>query len=197
MSRTAILYIMIFNLFGCQSKYVDEKELKAYVMEPKHGLIKKVEKGGIALEMLYKPVDLIVMQELDDSQNPNERLSTISKYDSLDYFILTISRRGQEIENSFVNSSQFVEVINYLGGGISEDISLVIGDEINKVLSVAYVGSFGMANKTQIMCVFNSFLLSKHGNASIHFDDSILGTGLNIFEFSIDQIKKTPRLKLN
>lgn len=195
MIRLFILLTLIF--YRCNPDSISEDELKKYITNPSNGLIKKIDKGDIVLEMLYKPDDLILLQELDDIQDHDERLLAIAKYDSLDYFILTIAKQGQEIESSYVNSGQFVEVINYLGGGISEDISLLIGDESNKVLSVAYVGSFGMANKTQVMCVFNSFLLSKHGKASIHFDDSILGTGLNIFEFSIDQIKKTPRLKLN
>ena len=167
-------------------------------MNPEHGLIQKVEKGNTVLEMYYKPKELIIAQELSTHPTDDEKKSLASTYDSLDYFVLRLSRNKQEIENSYASDpAQFTEVLSYLSYYIGSDLYMIQQQDTLPILDVVYARTFGAMDATNLMAVFNSNLAAKSGKTTVYFNDTRFGTGLNEFVFDTDKIKSIPTLKFN
>lgn len=190
-------WIIVSILFlGCSGKiqHVSEKELKAYVTDPRNGLLKSTVTGGTVIEVIYRPRDLIIAQNAGTGMvlwMEEER-----KLDSLDYFVLRLSRNGGEIQSALASDAvKFNRAIAYLSGGIQNDIYLLSGSVTFAPEQVIFVPTFGSAGATSVMLVFRSSLSARSGDFSIVFEDAVFGTGSNEFVFSSDRIRSVPRLK--
>lgn len=196
--RLSILFLML-SLMACQEKkIVSEQELKDYVLDPENGLRKQREKNGVDLEVIYRPSELIMAQQLDGINDKEERVKTIKSFDSLTYFVLKLSRKGQEIENAYVSDeAKFVQVINYLSSSIGSNIYLLHESDTIHALDAVYTRMFGSATATSVMTVFDTDLEKKSGTVKFYLDDTGLGLGKNEFVFDISDIKKAPTINLN
>ena len=189
----------MFSLMACQEKkIVSEQELKDYVLDPENGLRKQSEKNGVDLEVIYRPSELIIAQQLDGINDKEERSKTIKSFDSLTYFVLKLSRKGQEIENAYVSDeAKFVQVINYLSSSIGSNIYLLQESDTIRALDAVYTRMFGSATSTSVMAVFDTNLKEEKGSLKFYLDDTELGLGKNEFVFDISDIKKAPTINLN
>jgi hypothetical protein len=197
--RVLLLPLFLLVFWGCRDRrIVSEQELKAYVMEPENGLRQKVEKNGVDIEVIYRPTELVLAQQLDGIADQRERTNAFKKFDSLTYFIIKFSREGQEIENGYVaDQAMFVNVINYLSSSIASNFYVMCNQDTIRAFDAVYARMFGSATSTSVMVVFNGDLSAKKGKLKFFFDDTLLGLGLNKFEFDISDIKKAPTLNLN
>lgn len=172
---------------------VSSDELKAYALNPENGLIRSITAGDITAEIIYHPKDLILEQEAEGDIDRWKEAE--QKLDSLDYFILRLSRGGEEIENRYAGDpDKFSQVINYLSASIAENIYLE-NEKKHYPESAMLIRSYGMAGATSVLVVFKSCLSKQDGPVTVVFDDPLLGTGRNTFSFQCDDIKKTPRLR--
>lgn len=198
--RTRVyLYITILSAVAlsvsCSTKEMSVAELNRYILEEKNGLIKKISKNGVELEVLFRPSRLVAAQQLTGITDVTERHKIKSEFDTLNYFVLHLSRKGAEIENSFVSTpSQFTELIDYLSFGVSRDIYLVIGRDTVRALDAVYARTFGSADATSVIVVFGGGALKKNGDPIFCFDDSVVGTGLTKFPFKKDDLEEVPTL---
>lgn len=196
--RTKRIYILLLltGLASCQAAMLTEEELQQYSLDPENGLLQRIEKQNTVLEMYYKPTDLIVAQELKGVTDVNERKKTAARLDSLDYFVLRLSREGKEIETGYArNEEAFNKVIDYLSFNMAPDVFMVCQKDTLTALDVVYARTFGSKDATSVMAVFNSNLKNNKADAKVFFDDPLFGTGLNQFEFRNKDIQKIPNLK--
>jgi hypothetical protein len=199
MMKTLPLFFLVLLWFSaCKPKTISLDDLKKYPMDADNGLIQKIEKGDIVLEMYYKPKELIIAQQLTGVVDAEERNKITHQFDSLDYFVLRLSRKGNEIENSFAgDQQQFTEVVNYLSYEIAQNFSLTCGADTLAVLDAVYARTFGSATATSVMAVFQSNLTHRGEDAKVYFNDKRFGTGLSEFVFESDKIQSIPTLKYN
>lgn len=174
-------------------KTVSIDELKGFIQEPEHGLIQTIAMNGITLEVLYRPKDFVIAQDID-SDEEKEWLKAREKLDSLDYFVLKISRSGEEVQNKFAgNQSRFDNAINYLSNGIQEDVSIVEdGGKVFEAESTSFAPTFGISDGTRVLLVFKTFLQEDPRDFIITFDDGMFGSGRSEFRFEGDNIEKVP-----
>lgn len=190
---------MISGLVGCnEQRVVSEAELKSYILDPENGLIVAKSKNDAAIEVLYRPSVLVSALQIDGVTDKEERSKTIKQFDSLTYFVVRLSRNGQEIENAFVSDPEkFTKVISYLSSTVAGNIYLTTPNDTIYALDAVYTRMFGAATATSVMAVFDTDVKDLEGTVNLHFDDTELGLGLNEFEFDANDIKKTPTLNLN
>jgi hypothetical protein len=183
-------------LVGCQRNYLTKDELKNYPMNPDNGIFMTSTKGNVQFETYYKPKDLIIAQMAGDIET--EFFNIKNEYDSLDYFIVRMSRNGEEIESSYAaNPDQFTQAVNYLSGSLGQKFYLIHQQDTIHPLDVLYVRMFGATKATQVMPVFKSNLLNCTGKVRLCFEDDFFGTAHNEFEFEIKNIKKIPKLNFH
>jgi hypothetical protein len=200
MMKKNILIIIItgFVLSQCTDRYISRDELKAYPLNVKNGVIKSIDKSGIQIDAYYRSKDLIIAQELTPPVADTDLNKIESQYDSLDYFILRLSKNGKEIENGFVsNSERFSNVVSYLSSSLAERVYLVLDRDTIPALDAMYARTFGATTATQVMLIFKSNLVHQDGNVKLVYDDNFFGTGLNEFQFDVKNIKRIPRLNFH
>ena len=185
-------------VFSCSGKRsLTEAELKLFVQNPENGLIKKIEKNGTLIEMVYRPKELIVAQEVG-FQDPVKWKEEMNKLDSIEYFILKLSRNNDEIENSYAsNSDRYNAVLNYLNGPVSNDIHINIDDQKIKAQFAIFSPSFGSSTATSVMLQFKYDLDETGESFEIIFDDGVIGLGRCVFTFQGSEIREIPKLLKN
>lgn len=192
-----IRLLLVSILFlGCSDhvRYLSKEELNSYVMNPENGLLKRVTKERTVFELVYRPKDQVIGQTAgtDGALWVEEQ----ERVDSLDYFILRLSRDSKEIENHLAGDvAGFNRAIAYLSGGISSDIRMMLGNEVLLPEQSVYVPTFGSTGVTSIMLVFKSSLHTRKGAFTVVFDDTLIGTGTSEFSFSCSHIRNIPRLR--
>lgn len=188
-------------LYGCttSAKTVSQTELKHYVIQPEHGLIKEVANDKLALTVTLRPTDLLVAQELKAIDKPTaEDLDKAEAgYAGFIYFNLTMSENNQDITNTYAGDKRtFERVIKCLSFEMNKYVELVTsaGDTI-PVADYSYPRAYGTTGNTQLQFVFNK---EKIDNSSyIDFCMSNI-PDLNInackIRFNTSDIKKTPHI---
>lgn len=193
------IILIAVSIAGCGGRnVVSEKELKSYISDPENGLSKSVMKGDINVNVLYRPSELVVAQQIAGVTNAEEIKQAHKDFDSLSYFVLKLDRDGQEIENKLVSDPErFGRVISHLSSGIASDIYVVADRDTLYAIDAIYTRMFGSAAATSVMAIFDKSLKEKSGTLKFHLDDETLGIGNVDFEFLTSDIKKAPTLNLN
>nr|AGM16421.1 putative lipoprotein precursor [uncultured bacterium] len=198
--RLGLAFICLFiSLFtSCSEKRtLSEEELRLYVQNPENGLISKVEKNGALVELSYRPKELIIAQEVGYA-DPIKWEGEEKRLDSVEYFILRLSKNGDEIENGYVSEPEkYNTILNYLNGPVSGDLRLYVSNRVVKAESAIFVPSFGSGTATSVMVLFRQNLAEIDESFSVVYDDSILGLGRCEFSFAADAIKNIPKLIRN
>lgn len=186
------------GLFACgEQRIVTEQELKDYTLDPSNGLIKQASTNGVEIEVVYRPTDLVLAQQLQGLTNENERRKEIESFSGLSYFVVKISRHGQEIENTYAGDpSKFTNVVSYLSSGLRANMYVVNGSDTIPSLDAVYTRMFGAATATSVMTIFETNVKTLTGNLKFCFDDTVLGLGRNEFVFDLADIKNAPTLNL-
>jgi hypothetical protein len=197
--RTPLILLAFSILLSCAGRsVVSEQELKDYLMDPEHGLSRHEAKKGIDMEVVYRPSELVAAQQVDGVTDKKEQERIIRNFDSLAYFILKLSRNGQEIENAYVSDNdKFLQVTSYLSSGIAQDLYLVNKEDTIRALDAVYTRMFGAATATTVMAIFDADVKDWDGSVTFCFDDTGLGLGINEFEFDTNDINKAPTLNLH
>jgi hypothetical protein len=199
-NRPAVVRLVSFLCFSlviisCRERRLSLPELKAYATEPAHGLIQRSEHDGIIFELIYRPKELIVQQNVENTEDPLWD-SVAAQLTSFDYFIMRISKNKREIEASFAGDpSTYTKVTNYLNGTIGGDLSLVVDNETVKTSEVLFSPAYGMASASSILVVFNSNLASRNSDFTVVLKDTQFGTGRHEFDFEIEAIHSIPQVR--
>jgi hypothetical protein len=164
--RSLFTLLMIGSLMGCsEQRVVSEAELKSYILNPENGLIVTRNKNDVAIDVLYRPSVLVSALQIDGITDKEQRNKTIKQFDSLTYFIIRLSRNGQEIENAFVSDPEkFSKVISYLSSAVAGNIYLTTPNDTLRALDAVYTRMFGAATATSVMAVFDTNAKDLEGN---------------------------------
>jgi hypothetical protein len=193
------IFVLILSVTVISCKTADSvsmEELKSFVLEPGHGLNQSVTRNEIRLEVTYRPKDLVIVQDVG-TENKTKWVETKAQLDSLDYFVLKISRQGEEVQNTLAGDQvKFNSAISYLSSGIENDIFMTMEEgEVVRMESSSFVPTFGISNGTTVLLVFKSYLDKRARDFSIIFRDSMFGTGSSEFRFAGSDITNVPSLQ--
>src|SRR5258706_15726119 len=82
------LVLLLFSFLGC-SKVVSKQELLNYTLDSENGLLKKEEKSNSVVEVLYRPNDLMLLQEIKGRSFDFSQIDSVKKYfQGFSYFLL-------------------------------------------------------------------------------------------------------------
>jgi hypothetical protein len=189
-----LLSITALWIGGCSPGALSEQDLKAYALDPEHGLHKTITDGDLVIDLIYRPKDLVIAQEagVEDSQAWNKEAARI---DSLDYFVLTIKKSGKAVENYYSRDpKRFQQALSYLSDGITDNLRLRAGEKSVVAEGVAFAQGFGVTNASQVLIVFKSTLVRRPGSFTVEFDGTELDLGVHRFEFDAGDLRAIPPL---
>lgn len=176
---------------GCD-RNLSKRELLAYTMDVDNGLYKKDEKGGLRIEIVYRPSQLIAEQEVRGVKMNSDQVDSVFRFfQKTDYFLLRLSNNSHEIENSFAgDANRFNEINNYLSFEIGGDVCLVQNNDTIRAVDFIRTRTLGASPSTDILFAFKPGLNYDYEDAKFVFDDGKFATGLTVFEFNMDDIQR-------
>jgi hypothetical protein len=199
MAGRILFFLSALLVCSCTpNSYLPMDQLKSYPLDKENGLYQSTQVGEVLIEVIYRPKDLIIAQEVDLVTDDKQWVAQEKKLDSVDYFVLRLSRGGDEIENVYAgNEARYQQVVSYLSGRIGSDLSLKRGDETIEIEGLAFAPTFGGSNASSILLIFKSHISKVERDFFVEFDDSQFGTGLNSFSFHANAVRNCPKLKRN
>lgn len=198
--KNGFFFIVVVFIIGCSTKTFSNKEdLWKYLRDEDNGYLQTKKVNGYEFSILYKPTDLLVEQELDDSITPEKIMQLRDKYKKYLYLVLSISKNNKELLSvTPKNRQEFGAMVNELAFGMGNKVHLYTQKKDTlELLDYNYPRMYGMSRATTMMFVYprdKKYLKDKYLNVAI--EDLGTYTGEVKFKIPTKKIKNEPKLKL-
>jgi hypothetical protein len=183
---------------GCKTP-LPPAAYRAYLADPAHGLTQTIEAGGATITCVYRPTELLVLQDLagQPAPPPATRDSLARAYAGKTYCTLTFSHNGQELENQFISQPLLRQrVVDYLQKGITADVFLATapGDSVPAAASF-YVQQYGISGHSTVVLVFTTPRLRLAQGFHLTLRGQTQGLGDHRFFFTSHDLGALPPLR--
>jgi hypothetical protein len=198
--RLVALALLGLSLGGCAHS-LDRPAYLAYLADPAHGLTQTKEANGITITCSYRPLDLLVSQELTlEATTANSKFvdSLRRTYTGKLYCTLALTRDSAELETSFIRDEAALgQALSYLSTGIARDVYLRgLGQPDSTVaLAATYARQYGNTGHSTILLVFPTPQLDVAQGFTISYHDTQFGLGPLQFVFSAHALRGLPALQ--
>ena len=195
---THVIAVGFLIIISCQNRTFDgEQELWRYLKDESNKYIQHKTVNGIDFSLLYKPTDILVQQELENSQNKQEIRKLREKYSQYMYLALSMSRNNQELLSTAPkNRNDFGAMVNQLAFGMSSKVHLYTQQKDTlELVDFVYPRMYGMTKTTDVLFVYprnEKYLADKYIYFTI--EDLGLNTGEVKFKIPIDKINHEPKI---
>jgi hypothetical protein len=196
--RLIFIAAIILVIYGCRTRSFDsEKELWVYLKQQDNGYHFQKTFNDVDYVLTYKPTDLLVEQELNDTYTLKEISTLRKKYKDYLYFNLSISSKGQELLNHKAgNQLEFKTLASELSFKMAENIHLISEKRDTIILlDYSYPRLYGMSKSTDMLLVYprdSSFLEQDYLLLTI--EDFGFKTGEVSFKIETQKIREQPKL---
>lgn len=184
---------------ACAPRPLPPDALRAWVADSAHGLVQEVRLGPHTLTCRYRPVDLLVAQDLANAHQPLTTRAADSvrrEYAGKAYFALELTGPGGEIENTLVNTpAAYSAAVQYLSTGIAADTYLTTSPRDSAAaLTSMYLRQYGTTGRSTVALVFAA--PPTPGTTDYHLTllDRQFGLGRPRFRFAAADLRRIPPL---
>ena len=201
MRRLLALGLLSAGSAGC-SHSLARGPYQAYLNDPAHGLTQTQQVGGFTVTCAYRPLDLLVSQELTieaSSPNPAYVDSLRRAYAGKVYCTLSLSRDSTELEAAVsTNETALTQTLSYLSTGVAHDVYLRgLGQpDSTTALAAAYTRQYGSTGRSTVLLVFSVPYLDVRQGFTLTYRDTQFGLGPVHFIFSAQALGQLPALAL-
>ena len=198
MKKNSVFVFFCFVMISCGSKtFNTSDEMVKYINDEQNGYKYSKIINNVKYELLYRPTDLLVQQELNDNYNSKQVRKVRDKYQKYMYFNLSISLNDKELlTNVASDKARFGEIVNELAFGMEGKINLFTQEKDTlKMSDFIYPRMYGMTNNTTLMVVYPRDKEALRGEA-LNFIIQDLGfyTGEVKFKINSRKIQNEPKL---
>lgn len=184
-------------LYSCNKTFDSEQELMTYVLDESNGYVQHKTVNGVDFTLMYRPIDLLVQQELDDNTSKESIMALREKFKSHIYFNLSISKNNKELLSAVPkNENEFGAMVNQLSFEMDERVHLFTkSKDTIEMTDFIYPRMYGMSRSTNMMFIFprdKKQLAEAYLNFTV--EDLGLRTGEVKFKINTSLIKEAPRL---
>lgn len=201
MNRYLLPIIISVLLFSCTSKtFEDSDAIWTYLKNTNHGYLQEKNVNGYDFSLLYKPTDLLVLQELGEQTKNKEKITQLrKKYKQYLYFTISMSKNNKELLSTTPkNRNEFGKMVNDLAFGMGEKVHVFTPKKDTlELLDYNYPRMYGMSRATTMLFVYprdKKYLKEKYLNITI--GDLGTYTGEVKFKMPTKNINNEPTLKL-
>lgn len=193
-----ILVLLPLVFVNCRrNTFNSEAELWSYVKNMDNGYHHEKVIGNVVYTLTYRPIDVLVQQELGDVYTDVQVDSLRNKYGDYLYFNLGMSAQGQELLNSTVGDrNAFGAMVNQLAFGMAEKVHLISQKrDTIPMADYIYPRLYGMSNRTNMLLVYpRDTELFKGDYFHLTIEDLGFATGEVGFKIPTKKLKEEPKL---
>ncbi|AXG69191.1 hypothetical protein KORDIASMS9_01411 [Kordia sp. SMS9] len=192
-----LLLPIVVILSGCSNNTFDSQtELLAFIQDESNGFLQEKTVNGITFQLLYRPTDLLVHQELTN-QDKSSIPALKNRYNQYLYFNLSMSRGTKELLSALPkNKNEFGQMVNDLAFGMDQKVNLFTKKKDTiEMVDFIYPRMYGMSNATTIMLVYPRNKEKLQGDyLHLTIEDFGTNTGEVKFKIPTDILKHEPKL---
>jgi len=196
-----ILFLALGFLSSCdQNTFDSEKKLITFLKDADNGFFKEKAINGIDISIMYRPIDLLVQQELGSSANNKQIDSIRNIYSNYIYFGLNLTKDGQELLSTIPqNNNEFGAMVNQLSFGMDKVIHLYSSrKDTVEMTDYVYPRMYGYSKTTSMLLVYpRDKKITSAENFIISIEDIGLKTGDVKFKFDTNILNEEPRLSFD
>ena len=193
-----LLLIMLSILFfACSDSYESEAEMMTFLKDPKNEYIQFKRTNGVDISFMYRPTDLLFLQEMDDLENLSVLDALRDKYDNYLYFNLSMSKDGEELLSIVPKDrNQFGAMVNELSFGMRDKIHLYnTSRDTIEMVDYVYPRMFGYSKSTSMLLIYPRDERTMDSDfITLEIQDLGLNTGALKFRIDKTKIKSEPSL---
>ena len=188
-----LLLLLIFCCCCRPDKLDSVEALIAYTADKDNGLTKSAVVDDYRIELVYKPTDLLVRQEIEGLQVDETQLEKIrAKYTSYYYFLLKLSKNDREALQTGSGYGELVQILsfrmgNYVSLTTSKSDTIPVGD-------FALNRTHGLNSSTDLLFAFNREKTLKQEWVQFNLNEFGLGIGNQRFRFNCEDIEASPKI---
>ena len=189
-------FYVVFILFivGCgNSAHLPPEKLSAFVIDEEHGLKKTAVLNNINIEVTYRPVDLLVYQEIGKQVVDAKEIGIIrKKYNQYIYFVLSLSKDNREALHQ-AGGSQYGELVQTLSFRMNDYVTLTTAaNDTIPVGDFMLNRTYGMSSSTDLLFAFDKGKTIGQDWIQFNLNEFGLGIGNQRFRFAMEDIEKVP-----
>jgi hypothetical protein len=192
------LVILLLLFISCNNNsFADEEALLEYLKVEENGYVQRKSINGIDFELMYRPTDLLVKQELGDSISSEKVKALRDIYSKYLYFNLSMSKNNKELLNTIPNNrDHFTSILNQLTFGMGEKVHVFYNKKDTlEIVDYIYPRLYGMSNSTTIMFIYlRKENLTNSEYLFFAIEDLGLNTGEIKFKIPYKLIEQEPKL---
>lgn len=190
--------LFIELLVSCRQETFDtESAMLDYIRDESNGFTQHKVVNGIDYTLVYRPIDLLVTQELRKSAKEEEVEALREKYKQYMYFNLSMSKNNKELLSSVPNTrNEFGGMVNQLVYGMGDKVHVYTStkDTLDMV-DYVYPRMYGVSRSTTMLFVYprdGKVLNEEYLNFTI--GDLGMYTGEVKFKVPTKVIKNEPKI---
>ena len=197
-NQLTIFFAALLILISCSTNSFESKEaLLEYITNPKNGYFFQKNVNGVDFSLLYRPTDLLVLQELGDKKGEPKIIDSLrSHYNKYLYFILSMSKNDQELLNSVAGDRQkFGAMVNELAFGMENKVHFYTEKKDTIPLTdFIYPRMYGMSRSTDILFVYSKSNIPESKELNFTIEDLGFYTGETQFKIPYKKIEHQPQI---
>jgi len=182
--NSVFIVALLSLVVSCKKNSFNSKEdLLTFLHNEANGYVHHKTINGVDFTLTYRPIDLLVEQELGGNIDKSNIQISREKYRDYIYFNLSISRSDQELLNAAAeNRNKFGAMVNQLAFGMNDKVHLFTkSKDTLEIIDFVYPRMYGMSRSTSMMFVF---LRSED-----HLDEDYLNFTIEDLGFSTGEVK--------
>ena len=183
-------------MIGCgNSAHLPPEKLSAFVVDEEHGLKKSAALGNVNIEVTYRPVDLLVYQEIGKQVVDAKEIENLrKKYNQYIYFILSLSNDSKEALHQ-TGGSQYSELVQTLSFRMNDYVTLTTAaSDTIPVGDFMLNRTYGMSSSTDLLFVFSKEKAIGQDWIQFNLNEFGLEVGNQRFRFSMKDIEEVPEV---
>ena len=193
-----ILIVAVSTLMSCnQNSFDSDTELISFLKDPESGFLQTKVHNGTRLSVMYRPIDLLVNQDLESVYTSETIDSLRDNYSNYLYFGINLSKNGNELLHTLPkNTDEFGALANQLSFGMDRKIHLYTSKKDTiEMTDYVYPRMYGLSKTTTLLLVYpRDEKIMKSDKITIAIEDIGMETGELKFKFDTDIIKQEPQL---
>lgn len=184
-------------LFSCKNEITNVPEYLKYLANPKNGIVKEKEVGGLIYKVKYLPVEYLAYRS-KDLENEQKYAKTLS-------FLFTItpdSTNNVDLNKLGVsNYEEYSQRIHQFNFEMQNNISIKAGRKIINPQFVQFENNYGIKHEKSfiVICTVDKNLdnsFAKENELQFIFNDPIFNSGISKFKFFKEDLEDLPKLSL-
>lgn len=188
---------LCFLLISCGPNTVStDEELQAYILDEDNGLVKKWNDGDLNVDIILRPSESLVAQEIGKGRPDTTTVSRLrKKYSKNLYFMMSVSKGDAEALHSLDGFGEYSEVLQVLSFRMNEFVRLTTSE--NDTIPVADFllnRTYGLTRSTDILFVFSNEKIKDDRWIQFEFNEFGLKTGIQKFRFNTADIYAAPTI---